>query len=227
MSFWTDANVVRAAALSRQGMSYGQIATHLGVSRNAVAGLARRKRDLFPKIAHEPVAAAKSAAPAKPAPRTKAKAERFAWTDELRQRAAALWADGKSYRAIGETLGCDRTTVGVLAKQRRDLLPKREKSEPAAASKKPAKATARMAHFGLPFRHTTFRGTERDLSEHAIEGVEPKTFAALTARECRFPLVAFDAAGGPDMPCCGAETMLGQSWCAHHFRIVFPGRAAP
>ncbi|WP_181409901.1 GcrA family cell cycle regulator [Martelella alba] len=220
---WTDKNIQTAAELSRSGLSYRDIAERFGVSRGSVAGLANRRRDLFPKAAARAKTEAKPVEAKKPKARAKNYADRFAWDDAKRQRAVSLWKSGKSYREIGDVLGCDRTTVGMLAKRRPDLFPKHEKPKPEPV-RKFTKPTARMASFALSFRQKTASGTRRDLSVHAIEGVPSKRFVDVGAHECRFPLVAFDAADGLDVPCCAAETMPGQSWCAHHFRVVFPGR---
>ena len=66
-------------------------------------------------------------------------------------------------------------------------------------------------------------GTRSDLSRFRLADVEPRPFLSLGRDQCRFPLVAFEAASGPDMPCCGAATDLLKSYCAAH-RDVMAGR---
>lgn len=64
------------------------------------------------------------------------------------------------------------------------------------------------------------KGAKADLSRYRRTDAEPKSFVSLDRFECRFPLVCFEAASGPDMPCCGARTERLASYCDAHIAVM-------
>lgn len=225
---WTPAKLREAAAMKRDGCTYGDIAAHYRVSRSSVLGIANRNRDLFPKEDESERAAryeqlrGGESAPAAPA------GSRFQWTDALRTDAARLYAEGQNARQISEAMGCCYSSATKMIAANPDLFPKKKR----VVETKPAKAvkpSARMAGLALPGRPDGSaakpHAVEVDLSQFAIAGVTPKTILTVGRGECRFPLSPADAAGGPDMPVCGAPVRAGASWCPTHCRDVFVERA--
>lgn len=211
MSVWTEAKIERAAALKRNGATNAEVAEAFGVNRSAVSGMIRRNRSRFP------VQRAKE---------SKALPAGF-WTDERVRHAVALWRVGEPNTVIAEAIGSHRLTVGRFIASHPELFPERGDVAPARARPAVVKSSARLADLGVKARPEARAGSKRDLSTLHAPDERPVSILNAGRRQCRFPLVAFDAAPSADMPCCGAETLEGSSWCAFHYRIVFPGRAAP
>lgn len=213
---WTGEMIHFAAALHRNGESYDALAKRFSVTRGSIAGMASRNRDLFP------IADKAAEAEIRDLRRKQRKPWRFEWTPEIRRLARDMWRNGHTSRAIAAAIGCSHVTVARYALANpKDFLPRGERQR-----KKPVKASARLASLALPARDEPKAGTGRDLSQYALSGVKPSTLGSVKNGQCKFPLVAFEAEDGPDVPCCGAEALPGKSWCNAHYRVVFPGRAS-
>ncbi|TCT37274.1 GcrA family cell cycle regulator [Martelella mediterranea] len=211
MSVWTEAKIDRAVAMKRNGATNAEVAKAFGINRSAVSGMIRRNRSRFP---------------AQRATESKAPQAGF-WTEERVRRAVSLWRAGEPNTVIAETIGSHRLTVGRFIAAHPELFPERGEAAPARERPTVVKNSARLADLGVKARPEARAGSKRDLSGLHAPDEQPVSILDAGRRQCRFPLVAFDAAPSADMPCCGAETLEGSSWCAFHFRIVFPGRAAP
>ncbi|AJY44682.1 GcrA family cell cycle regulator [Martelella endophytica] len=215
---WATERLAAAAEMKRAGHSYAEIAEEFGVSRSAIAGIAKRNRDLFPP---ETQAAKQAEAEAVSA------SARFQWTDALIAQAARLKGERRSAREIGRQLGCSPSCVTKMMAAHPELFPRKKVQGLKRPQKaKQAKPSPRLAGLALPAKASHVPGAGRDLSKFVATDAAPKTMLSVGNYECRFPLVAFDAADGPDVPVCGAPAKDGKSWCPAHCDVVFAARDA-
>ncbi|NTG48993.1 hypothetical protein G6M04_16575 [Agrobacterium rhizogenes] len=214
MSFWTDENIMAASKMwIDTRMSAAKIAAKLGCKRNAVIGIAHRRRDLFPSRV-EGATFKQSAEP---------------WSKEDLETAARLWNQGRNDREIAEVMGIKRDRVISGRRLRSDMFPPRERR--AAVVPKdhaPRLQSARMASMGFGARGDGVAGESGRRYRHAGQAFDPKAvtaFSALSSRQCSWPLTDFEDADGPDMPCCGRQRrgspIYGwtSSYCAGHAAI--------
>ena len=166
------------------------------------------------------------------------------WTSERISVAAKLWREGMTARQIADRLRISRNAVVGIAHRNRDLFPgkraiassgsrkvrlakapKPAGMEAASRAPRPQKFSTRGPwETQLPVAQAP-AGKKYDLDGYRIPGVEPVAFIDLNRHQCRFPLASFDAASGPQMPCCGAEVVEGRSYCTVHFAVT-TGRVA-
>lgn len=165
------------------------------------------------------------------------------WTEATLKKAAALWKDGKSAAQIGEAIGRSRNAVLGKAHRMPELFPARGerrpsvtvrrvveklrgprsspvrvKSEPAPRPPRPPKPVpAEVPDGWIRERGEPIRN---DLSVFALPGIDPVAFIDLGRDACRFPLQAAELKAGPSMPCCGAKTEDGKSYCEAHHAVM-------
>lgn len=172
------------------------------------------------------------------------------WPEELLKQAASLWAEGRSASQIAKVIGRSRNAVLGKAFRLPQTFPPRQSSRPASTVRrvieklrepripvarvekpirtprlprqKPADLPSNVPDGWLrePGQHV-----RNDLSIFALDGVPPVAFSDLGRNACRFPLQAAEVKAGPDMPCCGAKTDDGKSYCGAH-KVVMTRRAA-
>lgn len=168
------------------------------------------------------------------------------WSDDVVKRAQTLWADGHSAGAIAKALGMTRNAVlgkafrhpeifkprgktGGAAKARRVVEklrgPRESATRPKAerAVRAPALPKALPEPIALPAGWTDRDAPRFDLDRYQRTGFEPVAFISLERRQCHFPLQAFAAKAGPDMPCCGAPVAGEDRYCAEHRRLMTGG----
>ncbi len=213
MTFWTEERILAASKMWKETrMSAAKIAAKLGCPRNAVIGIAHRKRDLFPS--RQTGGDFKTSA--------------LPWSRQDLDTAAMLWQQGRTDREIARILGIKRDRVIMARRTHATMFPERERSLPPRREyHPPAQTSARLASLGLKASGRG-EGDGGRRYRHAGQAVDPKAvtpFAALTSRQCSWPLTNFEDADGPDMPCCGcqrrgsAETGWTSSYCAHHAEL--------
>lgn len=184
---WSDKRKAEAARLWNDGWSAGQIAARLGVSRNAVVGIAARNRDQFR---------------AKMGPGSRGGVPRGA----------------KRLSPVAQVPARTKPTARSVG-----FLP-----PVIAARPKPARAEGDIGSRGGQAAPSPFEETEGaaklDLDRFRVTGQVPVPFGLLGRGQCKFPLAAFAASSGPDMPCCGAPSLDARPYCAAH-AAVSAGRA--
>ncbi|TWD58127.1 hypothetical protein FB480_101882 [Agrobacterium vitis] len=170
------------------------------------------------------------------------------WTPSKVDRAADLWKSGRSASEIASVFDVSRNAVIGLATRNRDRFPERRASKTASVAATPPVAVqkqkpktsidpasainAKMPRRSAPVPSAPsvfddlMGGPEakRDLSRFQLPDAAPVPFAQLNRGQCKFMLIAFDAAAGPDSPCCGADTSDSGPWCDQHKRVVFKAR---
>lgn len=104
---WSDKDRQDAARLYATGLSYGQIGKRMGRSTNAIAGLAARNRDLFPKRSNDD-------AHSNVAVRMQMQAEQKKQADAQKQRLIALWAEGESVRNMARKTGLSAVSLNTM-----------------------------------------------------------------------------------------------------------------
>lgn len=165
------------------------------------------------------------------------------WPDDILKQAAALWQDGKSAAQIAKEIGRSRNAVLGKAFRMPSLFPARGERRPSVTIQRvveklrgPSAVSVRTKMekpprtprlpkpepVDLPDGWLRERGQpiRNDLSIFALPGVEPVAFSDLGRHACRFPLEAAEVKAGPDMPCCGAKTGDGNSYCDAHRAIM-------
>lgn len=217
---WTLEQKKAAAKLWNDGQSAAQIAPIFGKSRNAIIAIADRNRDLFRRVG--PAGRAKSGGRVK-----------SVWTDETISKAEKQWRDGLSISLIAMTAGVSEMAAKQMMARDRSRFPLRNVVRPGTGrlAGKPAaervgkekKIEARPLDVLPVWADVADVSSRLDLSQYRLAEHHPVAFSALGRMQCRFPLVAFDAESGPDMPCCGANTTAHASYCNAH-RAVMGGR---
>lgn len=165
------------------------------------------------------------------------------WSEETLKEAAALRKEGKSAAQIARAIGRSRSAVlgkayrlpekfpprgavgrsgsvrHVIEKLREPRIPvARAKEEvPMRTPRLPKPATVDVPDGWL---REAGQHVRNDLSVFALKGVPPTAFSDLGRNACRFPLQAAEVKGGPDMPCCGAKTDDGKSYCGAHLMVT-------
>ncbi|AEG53159.1 GcrA family cell cycle regulator [Sinorhizobium meliloti] len=200
---WNPENVERAAKLWTDGQSITQIGNLFGVSRSAVAAMIYRNRDKFPqKVTGRNVKRPHAVG---------VKLGAFHWTDEVLQRAAAMWNDGKTAKEIAGDFGVNERSFLSVTNRYRGMFPtrkigrKRKSQEPV-----------------LDFIDQE-AGAERralDLAQYQIADREPVRFLDLAGWQCRFPLETVETVSGPETACCGVHSGVGNYYCATHRRLM-------
>lgn len=165
------------------------------------------------------------------------------WTEDTLKEAAALWMQGKSAAQIGNAIGRSRNAVLGKAHRMPELFPARGDRRPSVTVRRvveklrgpratpvrvksaPAPRTPRLPKpepVDVPDGWIRERGEpiRNDLSVFALAGIEPVAFVDLGRDACRFPLQAAEVKAGPDMPCCGAKTEEGKSYCDAHRAVM-------
>ncbi|WP_350223803.1 GcrA family cell cycle regulator [Rhizobium sp. CNPSo 4039] len=214
MSFWTDERILAASKMWKETrMSAAKIAAKLGCQRNAVIGIAHRKRDLFPsrQVGGD------------------FKQSSRPWSREDLSTASMLWQQGRSDREIANIMDIKRDRVIMARRSHSHMFPARERSAPPSHDHQPQRQTsARLASLGLRASGSG-AGDGGRRYQHAGQAVDPKTvtrFSSLSSRQCSWPLTNFEDDDGPDMPCCGRqrrgspETGWTSPYCAHHAMIA-------
>lgn len=196
---WSEQDVFTASKLWREGKSGAEIAKRLGVSRNAVLGLAHRRRDLFPATGR--VSSKQTIEKRKPS----------MWTEAVLVDASCRWKRGESLDELAAATGATLSALTGLLHRRRDLFPARAR----AKSKRPETPVVMPV-----FEAVTPKPSSNDFGRFQIAGTEPIAFADLKANQCRFPLECFEAVSGPTTPCCGAPTNELASYCSGHRRVM-------
>ncbi len=165
----------------------------------------------------------------------------FLWTGDVAAKAQRLWREGLSAGAIAKRIGASRSAVCGYAARNRDRFPPRMNSigkrtertrkavakttqMPAAKAEKPV-VKKPVRPFVAPWLSPVAPAdrppqSTRDLSTFRIPDREPVAFADLGARQCRFPLEAFETVSGPATPCCGAVTADDKSYCTAHLKLM-------
>jgi GcrA cell cycle regulator len=207
---WTDERKKAVIALWKEGYSATVIAARIGgVSRNAVLGLMNRNRELFPRRRGQQSA---SARPAASRSAGQGVTRRHVQARETRGGAGDDCSVGKRGAWPPADIG------GVSARLHRpsagaDVAPV---NNPASADASVEKRAIPRATAARPFPH---RGMV--LEGGAPEGVP---FVALTYWQCAWPLVEFEDADAPDMPCCGRRRRGADAptspYCAEHAAIA-------
>ena len=196
---WNDDNHAEAVELWRDGKSMREIADHFCISRGAVSGYVSRNRDVF-------------------SPRNTV-TERFgkgrvhsAWTEARIDAASRLWAEGVHADEIAENLGVTKAALSDITRRFRARVPKRERMK--------ARTKVDLDALFEEIEATSLYDGRR----YQLVGREPVAFAALKAKECKFPVSASDEQPGPEMACCGAPVEKGP-YCSAHAAICWRARA--
>ncbi|QXV73548.1 GcrA-like cell cycle regulator protein [Rhizobium phage RHph_X2_30] len=200
---WTEDTVTTAAKLWIDGKTITQIGHHFGVSRSAVAAMIYRNRDKFPQKTTGRVV--------KRAHAVGVKLGTFHWTDEVLQRASAMWKHGDTAKHIAGVLGVNERSFLSVTNRYRGMFPTR-------LERRPRKPQEPMLDFV-----DQEAGAERralDLAQFQIADTTPVRFVDLGAWQCRFPLEAVEAVSGPETPCCGVHAGVGNYYCATHRKVM-------
>ena len=168
------------------------------------------------------------------------------WSNDVLKRAAILWKDGRSAGEIAKAIGTSRNAVCGKVFRHPDIFPPRGKvggasaarrvveklrgpREPASRTKAeravraPALLKAQPEPIALPAGWTDRDAPRFDLDRYQRPGFEPVAFISLARRQCHFPLQAFEAKAGPEMPCCGAPVAGDDRYCAEHRHLMTGG----
>ncbi len=204
---WNDSNISTASKLWADGKTVSALAEYFNVSRSTVSGMINRNRDKF---------------------KTRGKVggnTRINWTDEMVDRAAALWKLGNSVRKIAAAMGQPSSTVGsIVFKNHRDKFPKREKVKHDGRSvRKRSRSELNEPPRAFVGNAETQASERYDFTRYQIEGTTPIAYWKLSGCQCHFPLERFEEKSGPETPCCGQKTIEGRSYCNTHWKLMHEG----
>lgn len=202
---WTEDNHAEAVEMWAEGRSMSEIADHFCISRGAVSGYVSRNRDVFAKRV--------MGRPAAPKVRASGRVHAI-WTDQRLDTAERMWKTGQSAEHIAASLGVTTGAFQATMKRFRARFPyKRQRGQ-----------SSREVPANLDKLFTDKKTSSLyDGSQYQLADREPIAFAALTAKECVFPVSTADDPPGPEMPCCGAPVAYGP-YCSAHAAICWRGR---
>ena len=150
------------------------------------------------------------------------------WSDDRVDMLAKLWAEGLSASQIAAALGGGVTRNAVIGKVHRLGLSGRAKAG-GAAVQRPSKAPPAAAAVPTP---ESLRAVAREAETRASAGPAEETWAddaaiplsqrvsILELRDsmCRWPI---GDPSKPDFAFCGARSVTGLPYCAHHCRVAY------
>lgn len=134
------------------------------------------------------------------------------WTDERTELAKRMWAGGSSASEIAAEIGQGITRNAVVGKMHRMKL--RGGRPPGVTPKAPRKRNRAAKRLLLPSIAPDEIPNLRPIAE-VWRGIP---FNLRQRTECAF--IVDDPRA--DVPCCGAKTVPGQSWCPGHLAVVWP-----
>lgn len=194
---WNEQNHAVASRMWSEDRSAAEIGECIGATRNAVSGYMSRNRDAFPKKTEPTLTMIGEEIQTEPP-------KLFRWNAETIAIAIQMYADMATYREMARKFGCETRTVEKFIAANSDMFPIRDT---------------------LPKAPRKVRSSVGETAEVEVIIFDPskwRTLPDLESHDCRWIMEG----NGASALFCAETTVIGYSWCRHHYHKAFRERTA-